>query len=179
MSPTSTLIIGGGFGGISAANTLRRLLPEEHEIAVIDKSPSFHVGAGKTWIMLGERTAEQISRLRPELLEPGVRFVQASVLGLDLATSTVATDKGTLGWNHLVIALGADVNLASVPGLAPIATSRSFVSCQTPAIICRPFSSFSQSDISPMPAVRSPPRNPHFSTSTVFAPVLAAAIAAG
>ena len=121
MSPTSTLIIGGGFGGISAANTLRRLLPEEHEIAVIDKSPSFHVGAGKTWIMLGERTAEQISRSRPELLEPGVRFVQASVLGLDLATSTVATDKGTLGWNHLVIALGADVNLASVPGLAEAA----------------------------------------------------------
>lgn len=121
MSSTTTLIIGGGFGGISAANTLRRLLPQEHEILVIDKSPSFHVGAGKTWVMLGERTYEEISRSLTELLEPGVRFVQASVLGLDLAKSTVATDKGTLGWNHLVIALGADLDLASVPGLAEAA----------------------------------------------------------
>ena len=121
MTATTTLILGGGFGGIAAANTLRGLLPNEHEILVIDQSPSFHVGAGKTWVMLGERTYEQISRSRTELLEPGVRFVQASVLGLDLAKRTVATDKETLGWNHLVIAFGADLNLASVPGLAEAA----------------------------------------------------------
>ena len=56
MSATTTVILGGGFGGISAANSLRRLLTAEHEIVVIDESPRFHVGAGKTWIMVGERT---------------------------------------------------------------------------------------------------------------------------
>ena len=55
MSATTTVILGGGFGGISAANSLRRLLTAEHEIVVIDESSRFHVGAGKTWIMLGER----------------------------------------------------------------------------------------------------------------------------
>ena len=60
MSAT-TLILGGGFGGISAANWLRRLLGADHQIIVIDKTSEFHVGAGKTWIMLGERTYEQIS----------------------------------------------------------------------------------------------------------------------
>ena len=121
MTATTTLILGGGFGGIAAANTLRGLLPNEHGIVVIDQSPSFHVGAGKTWMMLGERTYEQVSRARAELLEPGVRFVQANVLGLDLANRTVATDQETLEWNHLVIALGADLNPASVPGLAEAA----------------------------------------------------------
>ncbi len=72
MSATSTLILGGGFGGLAAANTLRRLLAEEHEITVIDRSPRFHVGAGKTWMMLGERTYEEISRSRRELLDSSV-----------------------------------------------------------------------------------------------------------
>ncbi len=121
MNARTTLILGGGFGGISAANSLRRLLPMEHEIAVIDSSSNFHVGAGKTWIMLGERTYEQISQSRTALLDPGVRFVEANVLGLDLSNRTVSTENETLHWDYLVIALGADLNLAKVPGLAEAA----------------------------------------------------------
>ena len=56
MSATTTVILGGGFGGIAAANTLRRQVQAEHKIIVIDRTAHFHVGAGKTWIMLGERT---------------------------------------------------------------------------------------------------------------------------
>ena len=118
MTATTTLILGGGFGGISAANSLRRLLPGEHSITVIDGSSRFHIGAGKTWIMLGERTGEEISRPRSELLDPGVRFIQANIVGLDLSQRTVATDKETLRWDRLVIALGADLNVDRVPGLA-------------------------------------------------------------
>lgn len=118
MTATTTLILGGGFGGISAANTLRRLLPGEHAITVIDSASHFHIGAGKTWIMLGERTGEEISRPRSELLDPGVRFIQANIVGLDLSQRAVTTDKETLRWDQLVIALGADLNFDRVPGLA-------------------------------------------------------------
>lgn len=121
MTATSTLILGGGFGGISAANTLRRLLSPEHAITVVDQSERFYVGAGKTWIMLGERSFEQISQARRALLDPGVDLAEAEVLGIDLANRTVATASGTLAWDHLVIALGADVNLGKVPGLAEAA----------------------------------------------------------
>ena len=121
MAATTTLILGGGFGGISAANSLRRLLPSEHGVVVIDKSSHFHVGAGKTWIMLGERTYEQISEPRAALLAPGVRFVEARVLGLDLSNRTVSMENNTLQWDHLVIALGADLDLTKVPGLAEAA----------------------------------------------------------
>jgi len=117
MTTTTTLILGGGFGGISAANALRRLLPPEHEIAVVDKTSHFHVGAGKTWVALGERTYAQISRPRAELLAPGVRLVQAAVAALELAERRVVTGQGTLRFDQLVIALGADLNPAAVPGL--------------------------------------------------------------
>ena len=121
MSATTTLILGGGFGGISAANTLRRLLPPEHEIVVIDESPRFHVGAGKTWIMLGERTYDEISRSRAALLAPGVRFVEEKAQGIGLSDRTVSLPSGSRSWNFLVIALGADLNPGKVPGLAEAA----------------------------------------------------------
>jgi sulfide:quinone oxidoreductase len=121
MSATTTVILGGGFGGISAANSLRRLLTAEHEIVVIDESSRFHVGAGKTWIMLGERTFDQISQLRVALLAPGIRFVEAKIQSIGLSNRTVSLESGSLNWDFLVIALGADLNPARVPGLGEAA----------------------------------------------------------
>jgi sulfide:quinone oxidoreductase len=121
MNATTTLILGAGFGGISAANTLRGLLPPEHRIVVIDKSSRFHVGAGKTWIMLGRQPYEKVSQARSALLAPGVDFVESRVLGLDLSNRTVSIANDTLRWDFLVIALGADLDLSKVPGLAEAA----------------------------------------------------------
>ena len=121
MSVTRTVILGGGFGGTVAANSLRRLLSAEHEIIVVDESPRFLVGAGKTWIMLGERTYDQISRPRETLLAPGVRFVEATVQKIGLSERTVTLGSGSLNWDHLVIALGAEIDRTKVPGLAEAA----------------------------------------------------------
>lgn len=121
MSATTTVILGGGFGGISAANSLRRLLADEHEVIVIDDTPRFHVGAGKTWIMLGERTYEQVSQSRRALLAPGVRFVEARVQEIGLSDRRVSMGGESLNWDYLVVALGANLNPASVPGLAEAA----------------------------------------------------------
>jgi sulfide:quinone oxidoreductase len=103
------------------ANALRQLLPSEHAIVVIDESPRFHVGAGKTWIMLGERTYDQISQAREALLAPGVRFLQAKVQNIALSARTVSAGSETLTWDFLTIALGADLDLSAVPGLADAA----------------------------------------------------------
>src|SRR5262245_10966119 len=121
MSMETTVILGGGFGGIAAANALRRLAPKDHAVVVVDRAPRFHVGAGKTWIMLGERTFERISQARTALLEAGVRFLQADVTAIDIANRKVVTSAETLVWDYLVVALGADLNPAGVPGLADAA----------------------------------------------------------
>src|SRR5262245_17230214 len=118
---TKTVILGGGFGGLAAANALRRLAPKDHGIVVVDRTHRFHVGAGKTWIMLGERTFAQISQARTSLLDAGVRFLQADVTGIDLADRKVATGEETLTWDYLVVALGAELNEVAVPGLAEAA----------------------------------------------------------
>jgi len=120
-TPSRTLILGGGFGGIAAANALRRLLPPEHPVTVVERNTAFHVGAGKTWVMLGEKTPEQISRPVADLLDRGVALVPGVVQGLDLARGAVATDHGELRGDFLVLALGAELDLAGVPGLSEAA----------------------------------------------------------
>ena len=104
--PAQILILCGGFGGIATANTLRRLLPAAHAITVIDESSRFHIGAGKPWVMLGERTSTDISAERVLLFEPGVEFLQAQISSLDLPGRSVQTSAGPRRWDFLVIALG-------------------------------------------------------------------------
>jgi len=112
------MVLGGGFGGVATANTLRPLLGAEHRIVLIDRAPAFHVGAGKIGIALGERTQAEISRPRSELLAAGVEERRVDVVHIDLASSTVRAGGEDRRWEHLVIALGADLNLKAVPGLA-------------------------------------------------------------
>jgi sulfide:quinone oxidoreductase len=117
MNTTTSLILGGGFGGIVTANTLRGLLPSEHKIVLIDKKSTFNLGATKTWIMLGERTPEQVTRNLNALSSRGIDFVQAEVQKIDPVKREVVTSVATWRGDFLVLALGADMNPGKVPGL--------------------------------------------------------------
>jgi sulfide:quinone oxidoreductase len=118
---SSTLILGGGFGGLACARALRAKLPPSHRITLIDRGAEFVVGAAKPWVMLGERAARQVTQRRAALLPEGIDLVQADVLGIDPGTRDVRTSTGAHAADHLVIALGADHDLAAVPGLADAA----------------------------------------------------------
>jgi 2-polyprenyl-6-methoxyphenol hydroxylase-like FAD-dependent oxidoreductase len=54
---STTVILGGGFGGFAAANALAAWLPPGHDIVVIDRSPRFHVGAGYCFLETGRSQA--------------------------------------------------------------------------------------------------------------------------
>ncbi len=120
---TTTLILGGGFGGLACARALRAQLPEAERILLVDHAADFVVGAAKTWVMLGEREERQAWRSREALLPKGVSWLRAEVVAVDASSRRVTTSAGAFEPDHLVLALGAELDMSLVPGLAEAAHS--------------------------------------------------------
>ena len=60
---TTTVILGGGWGGLPAAHHLRGLVSSEHRIVVIERSEKFSLGVSNLGLMIGKRdSVEQIQR---------------------------------------------------------------------------------------------------------------------
>jgi sulfide:quinone oxidoreductase len=67
--------------------------------------------------MLGEKNVDEITQSRAALLATGVEFVHARVGSIDLVGRKVGTNIGSIEWDILVVALGADVSMDGVSGL--------------------------------------------------------------
>lgn len=117
MVGTTTIILGGGWGGLSAAHHLRGLVSSEHRILVIERSTTFSLGVSNLGLMTGERkSVRQIRRDMAKLGHPGIEWVHAEVRGVDPKARTVETDGGTYVGDHLVVALGAELVPDLIPG---------------------------------------------------------------
>ena len=120
---SSTLILGGGFGGLACARVLAARVPRSHRILLVDRSRNFLVGAAKTWVMLGARRPEEAVCERARLVPAGVTLIEDEVRGFDAAKGEARTTSGALTAEHIVLALGADLDPAAIPGLATAAHS--------------------------------------------------------
>lgn len=119
---STTLILGGGFGGIVAANTLRTALHREHRIVLIDRSPTFRVGATKTWIVVDHPGSRQMDYRRDKLRESGIELIEDTVARIDPKSREIQLKAGgTLRGDAVIVALGADYDLGAVPGLVETA----------------------------------------------------------
>jgi sulfide:quinone oxidoreductase len=87
------------------------------DVTVIDREPDYYMGLAKLWVATGRRTAESCIRPRDRLASHGVEFVQAEVRGIDVDARTVDTSGGSVLYDHLIIALGLEVDPTLVPGL--------------------------------------------------------------
>jgi len=114
---TTTLILGGGVGGIVTAVTLRKKLPSAHRIVLVTRSLDFSLGTTNTWVMLGERTRSQVTRSLEGLSRQGIDLVVSEITAIDPRTRSVTTAQGTLAGDHLVLALGAELDPSGVEGL--------------------------------------------------------------
>ena len=117
MAGKTVLILGGGTGGLVAAHRLRRMLAKEHRIVLVDRSPQYSFAPSYTWVMLGKRDGRQITRDLRSLTKKGIEFVLGEVESIDPAKRRVRVAGQELGFDYLVIALGAQYSSDEVPGL--------------------------------------------------------------
>ncbi|MBM3904977.1 MAG: NAD(P)/FAD-dependent oxidoreductase [Thaumarchaeota archaeon] len=110
------LILGGGFGGLAAANELRSNLPDV-SITVVDKKDYFMMDLVKLWIIKGVRTFEKSKKPLHNIAKKGIEFVNESVTGIDFAAKKVKTTTKELSYDYLIVALGVEFAPDKISGL--------------------------------------------------------------
>ncbi len=111
------VVLGAGIGGLAASNHLRSKLGKEHQIILVDRSPVSYLGASLTWLAMGLRRPENISRDATKLAKRGVEFLQAEVMNIDVKARKITTQTGEIKFDYLIISLGAELAPQAIPGL--------------------------------------------------------------
>lgn len=112
------LILGGGFGGLAAANELRSNLPSDVKIIIIDKKDYFMMDLVKLWIIKGTREFESSKRPLQSITKKGIDFVNEQVIAIDPQQRKVKTTTKEFSYDYLIIAVGADLAPEKISGLA-------------------------------------------------------------
>jgi sulfide:quinone oxidoreductase len=112
------VILGAGFAGLELAARLSDEAADEVRVTLIDQNDSFTFGFSKLDILFGKAEASALQLRYAELARPGVEFRQERITAIDPASRRVATDGGSYDADILVVALGAEYDMDSVPGFA-------------------------------------------------------------
>lgn len=113
------VILGAGFGGLTAANKLRNGLSAEHHIAVIDKKDYFLMGVVNLWILGGNRKLEDSKVSLSNLKNKGIEFVQDDVIQIDFHKKIVTTKLSKqIEYDYLIIGLGVDFAIEQINGFS-------------------------------------------------------------
>jgi len=114
---SSVLVLGAGFGGLELSSRLAHDQGDQVEVTLIDRADAFVFGFSKLDVMFGKRAPEAVRLPYRDLATPHVRFRQETVTAIDPEARRVVTDRATYEADILVVALGADYDLAATPGL--------------------------------------------------------------
>ena len=112
------LILGGGVGGVATARALRKRLPTTHRIVLVDRERDHVFAPSLLWLMVGQRTADAITRPLARLARKGidVRVGNVEHIDPDRRIVTVAGEetRRRLPGDHA----GRRVGSGLIPGLA-------------------------------------------------------------
>jgi len=111
------VVLGAGFGGLELATMLSEALGDRLDLTLIDRNDSFVFGFSKLDVVFGRETPDAVRLAYDDIVRSGVVFRQETIAAIDPEARRVTTNHGTYDADVLVIALGADYDLAATPGL--------------------------------------------------------------
>lgn len=117
-STKNIVVIGAGYGGLTAALRLERLLKKHpfFKVHLIDKHP-FHTIKTQLHEAAVYNTEVSIP-LYKILKRRNIQFHLGEVKNIDVQNKTITIDNKLLGFQFLVIAIGSKVNYYNIPGMA-------------------------------------------------------------
>jgi sulfide:quinone oxidoreductase len=108
------VILGAGFAGLELAARLS--LAGEVRVTLLDQNDSFSFGFSKLDILFGRKATSDVLLHYRDISKEGVEFRQERVTAIDPGKRRVTTDEGSYDADVLAVALGADYDLAAMPG---------------------------------------------------------------
>ncbi|MCA1723610.1 MAG: NAD(P)/FAD-dependent oxidoreductase [Thermomicrobia bacterium] len=106
------VILGAGFGGLTAARTLaQRLAPGQAAITLVDRN-NYHLFTPLLYQIAacGVDPWDTAQPVREIVRGYDITFRQSAVQSVDLAARTVQLDDGALPYDYLIVALGSTTN---------------------------------------------------------------------
>jgi sulfide dehydrogenase [flavocytochrome c] flavoprotein subunit len=111
------VVVGGGFGGATAARYLR--MWANVDVTLVERNASFVSCPISNVVLGGHRQMADITRGYDGLKALGVKVVQGDVTAIDAAGKKVRLANGTeLAYDRLILSPGIDFMLDGTPGLA-------------------------------------------------------------
>jgi sulfide:quinone oxidoreductase len=112
------LVLGGNFGGLTAALAVQRELDDDVDVTVVSASDHFLFTPSLIWLPFGGRDRHDLTfPIAPTLETHGIDFVCAAATGIDPVAKRVTLEGGReLDYDYLVIATGYRNKEDVVPG---------------------------------------------------------------
>lgn len=115
------LILGGGFGGVTAAERIAEQLGDDHQITLVSRSRRFVFYPSLVKLAFGKCTTKDISfDLRHAMLDRRVNFIEAEVARIDpyerKVTIAHGEVEGKLPYDYLIFALGRRLATERITG---------------------------------------------------------------
>jgi sulfide:quinone oxidoreductase len=112
------LIVGGGTAGLSVAARLRNL-PAPLEVAIIEPSTKHYYQPLWTLVGAGVVPKQVTEREQADYIPRGATWIRDKVASFDPDANTVTTASGEIiGYEHLVVAAGIQLDWGAIEGLA-------------------------------------------------------------
>lgn len=112
------VVVGGGYGGATAAKYLRMWSNGSVEVTLIERNSEFISCPISNLVIAGEKTLTDITVSYEGLKKWGVRVIHDEVTGIDTEKRKIRLAKhGELGYDRAVLSPGVDFMWDAVPGL--------------------------------------------------------------
>jgi len=112
------VIVGGGFGGATAAKYLRMWSNNKIEVVLVERNPLFISCPLSNTVLGGSRTIKDLTQNYDTLKKKyGIKLVQGEVTAIDPQKQTIMLAKGHLSYDRLIIAPGVDFMFDQIEGL--------------------------------------------------------------
>ncbi|MGI5900938.1 MAG: NAD(P)/FAD-dependent oxidoreductase [Desulfitobacteriia bacterium] len=116
-----TLILGGGIGGVVAANLLKKAVGSSMEVMVIDREPMHRYAPSYPLVLTGEKKPGEICRDLKVLKRKNIEVLNDEITEIDFEARRVFTRNTNLNYDYLLISLGLDYHPEAVPGFKEFA----------------------------------------------------------